>query len=208
MRKLIANVPQMLAVARVSNTTMPVRVSTDQIPSEQIIVFATTSFADQAVLSSNIHHIWVMKHASTIGVGAGTRYTPTDVFDTFPRPAASDDLAELGEALDVRRREVMLRRKLGLTSLYNLVNNPDLTQDPDINRIRELHVDIDDAVMAAYGWNDVSLGHGFHLYRQFKRFTVSASARVEITDRLLEENHRRGGVGSEDVAEAQEDLFS
>lgn len=208
MRKLIAGLPEMLVVARVSNTTMPVRVTTNQIPSEQIVVFATSSFADQAVLSSNVHHIWVIKHASTIGVGAGTRYTPTDVFDTFPRPTSSGSLAEVGQTLDVERREVMLRRKLGLTSLYNMVNSPDRTQDSDINRIRELHVNVDNAVMAAYGWNDVSLDHGFHKYRQFRRFTVSPAARVEILDRLLEENHRRAGTPGASLTAKQEDLFA
>jgi len=46
-------------------------------------------------------------------------------------------------------------------------------------------------VMAAYGWSDVTLNHGFHEYRQMRRWTVSPAARVEILDRLLEENHKR-----------------
>ena len=45
--------------------------------------------------------------------------------------------------------------------------------------------------MAAYGWEDVQLDHGFHTYRQMERWTVSPSARVEILDRLLELNHER-----------------
>ena len=48
--------------------------------------------------------------------------------------------------------------------------------------------------MAAYGWSDVPLDHGFHTYRQMTRWTISPSARVEILDRLLEENHRRAAV--------------
>ena len=40
-------------------------------------------------------------------------------------PIATDRLAEIGEALDTERREIMLRRDLGLTKLYNLVNDPD-----------------------------------------------------------------------------------
>ena len=67
----------------------------------------------------------------------------------------------------------MLRRDLGLTKLYNLVNDPDYTDD-DIARMREIHVDLDQAVMDAYGWGDVELDHGFHTYRQMQRWTVSA----------------------------------
>jgi len=48
--------------------------------------------------------------------------------------------------------------------------------------------------MAAYGWEDVPLNHGFHTYRQMERWTVSPAARVEILDRLLEENHRRAAL--------------
>ncbi len=48
--------------------------------------------------------------------------------------------------------------------------------------------------MAAYGWDDVPLEHGFHTNRQMRRWTVSPTAGVEILDRLLEENHRRAAV--------------
>ena len=86
----------------------------------------------------------------------------------------------------------MLRRNLGLTKLYNLVNDPDHRRlRSDIARMREIHVELDQAVMDAYGWCDVRLDHGFHTYRQMQRWTVSPAARVEILDRLLEENLRR-----------------
>ena len=93
----------------------------------------------------------------------------------------------------------MLRRDLGLTKLYNLINDPDITDsdDPDVARLRRIHVQLDEAVMAAYGWADVPLDHGFHTYRQMRRWTVSPAARVEILDRLLEENHRRAALQGE-----------
>ncbi|HLS34123.1 MAG TPA: hypothetical protein VK039_11085, partial [Brevibacterium sp.] len=69
--------------------------------------------------------------------------------------------------------------------------------DPDIARLRELHVELDNAVVAAYGWDDLDLDHGFHTYRQMERWTVSPAARVELLDRLLEENHRRAAAQGE-----------
>jgi hypothetical protein len=100
----------------------------------------------------------------------------------------------------------MLRRDLGLTKLYNLINDPDISDasDPDVARMRQIHVEVDHAVMAAYGWEDVRLDHGFHTYRQMTRWTVSPSARVEILDRLLEENHRRAALQG-DSPEAPDD---
>lgn len=84
---------------------------------------------------------------------------------------------------------------MGLTDLYNLVNNPDISDDsdPDVARMRAIHKELDETVMAAYGWDDIDLGHGFHEYRQMTRWTVCPAARVEILDRLLEENQRRAG---------------
>lgn len=89
-----------------------------------------------------------------------------------------------------------MRRDLGLTKLYNLVNDPAISDsaDADVARMREIHEALDEAVMAAYGWDDVQLDHGFHTYRQMERWTVSPAARVEILDRLLEENHRRAAL--------------
>jgi hypothetical protein len=68
--------------------------------------------------------------------------------------------------------------------------------------MRLLHVEVDVAVAAAYGWADVELGHGFHTYRQVRRWTVSPAARVELMDRLLEENLRRAKTQEEQQVSA------
>ncbi len=194
MRRTLKTLGKCLVIAQTSKTLMPVRVPTDQTLSVMLCVFATDSFADQAVLSSSLHQMWAIKHGSAMRTDP--RYTPSDVFETFPRPEPTDRLAEIGHILDTERREIMLRRELGLTKLYNRVNDPAVADsaDPDIERMREIHVELDHAVMQAYNWGDVPLEHGFHTYRQMRRWTVSPTARVEILDRLLEENHRRAAV--------------
>jgi hypothetical protein len=50
---------------------------------------------------------------------------------------------------------------------------------------------MDNAVAAAYGWEDIQLDHDFHDTKQGIRFTISENARREILDRLLELNHQR-----------------
>lgn len=87
----------------------------------------------------------------------------------------------------------MNHRNLGLTALYNLVNDPDYsaTSDQEVSWLRDIHQRLDEAVMAAYGWGDVPLRHGFHEYRKMVRWTVCPEARSEILDRLLELNHER-----------------
>ena len=194
MRLAIAGLDQLLVIALTSKAVMPARVSTRQIFSHAVGVFATDSYADQAVLSSSLHQLWAIKYGS--GMRNDPRYTPSDVFETFARPESTPRLAEIGEILDGERREIMLRRRLGLTKLYNLVNDSQLSgsDDPVIARMRRIHVELDEAVMAAYGWTDVPLDHGFHTYRQMNRWTVSPAARVQILDRLLAENLRRAAA--------------
>ena len=102
-----------------------------------------------------MHQMWAIKYGG--GMRNDPRYAPSDVFETFPRPEPTERLTEIGRTLDTERREIMLRRQLGLTKLYNLVNDPDIADsaDADIARMREIHVELDRAVMDAYGWGDV-----------------------------------------------------
>ncbi|MEU3212519.1 DNA methyltransferase [Nocardiopsis alba] len=195
MRQAIADAgPEtVLVIARVSKTVMPMLVPKQQVFHEKLVVFAMGEFADLAVLSGSPHQMWAIKYGTTMRIDP--TYTPSTVFETFPRPEGNQQLTDIGRVLDADRREIMLRRHLGLTKLYNLVNDPDITSaDRDVSRLREIHVELDQAVMAAYGWDDVPLEHGFHTYRQMQRWTVSPAARVEILDRLLEENHRRAAA--------------
>jgi hypothetical protein len=122
------------------------------------------------------------------------RYTPSDVFETFPRPEITPGLEEIGETLDRARREIMLRRDLGLTKLYNLVNDEVVHGDADVGLLRSLHVEVDRRTAAAYGWDDINLDHGFHSFRQMQRWSVGPAARVDLVDRLIEENHRRASL--------------
>lgn len=205
MQAAIRDRSEVLAIAITSKTQIPARVPSAQILSNALVVFATDSFADQAVLSSSAHQIWATTHGSALK--NDPRYTPSNVFETFPRPPETGALHAIGRGLDNDRRVIMLRRNLGLTKLYNLVSDPELpsVSDPDVARLREIHVELDEAVMAAYGWDDVPLNHGFHTYRQMTRWTVCPEARVEILDRLLEENHRRAALQGDVVPDQADD---
>jgi len=118
-------------------------------------------------------------------------------------------ISEIGEMLTVVRGEAMTDRRLGLTKIYNLVNSPNVTDsaNTDVCQIRELHRQLDAAVMAAYGWSDIPLGHGFHTYRQVTRWTVNPAARVEILDRLLEENFRRAAEQNDSPSHTDDTEF-
>ena len=146
------------------------------------------------ILSSNIHIEWANKQGGTLG--AGLRYTPSDCYETFPFPVAiSRSLEGLGEQYDALRQQIMTSRNIGLTALYNLFHNP-AEKDAELEEMRKLQREIDEAVRDAYGWSDIDLGHGFHEVGYLPandnvRYTISEPARIEILKRLSALNRQR-----------------
>lgn len=64
-----------------------------------------------------------------------------------------------------------------------------------ILKLRELHIQMDEAVLDAYGWNDTELKHDFYEVDYLPendrvRLTIHPNARKEVLKRLLELNHK------------------
>jgi hypothetical protein len=117
-------------------------------------------------------------------------YSPSDCVETFPFPPSLASLESIGERYHSDRREIMAARHEGLTATYNRFHSPHEVSH-DIATLRGLHVEMDYAVAAAYGWTDLDLGHGFHKTKQGIRYTISEAARREVLDLLLALNHER-----------------
>jgi hypothetical protein len=79
------------------------------------------------------------------------RYTPSDSFEAFPQPTSTERMDGAGAELDVFRRSLMHHENhgIGLTALYNLVHD-ESERGGDVVRLREIHVEIDEAVREAY----------------------------------------------------------
>jgi hypothetical protein len=179
---------RVLAVARTSNTVAPAFIPANWVYSENVVLFAYEDDAHFGFLASALHWWWIVTHASSMRTDV--RYTPSDCFETLPKPDLTADVAACGRALDQHRQALMLDRQEGLTKTYNRVHDPD-ERAGDVVELRRLHVELDYAVAAAYGWGDLELAHDFWPTRQGTRFTVGEPARTEVLDRLLELNHER-----------------
>ncbi|MBL8151134.1 MAG: restriction endonuclease, partial [Blastocatellia bacterium] len=164
-------------------------VKTEVVFQESLVIFVANSYFELAACSSTLHEIWALQYSSTLG-GYALRYSPSDCFETFPFPENIDSLEAIGESYYKHRQEVMATNGEGLTKTYNRFHNPE-DKSAEIERLRQLHVEMDCKVAAAYGWQDLNLGHGFHQTKQGLRFTISEDARREVLDRLLELNHQR-----------------
>jgi hypothetical protein len=156
--------------------------------SHMTVVFKLDDYASFSILNASWHTDWVVEYCSSLETRL--RYLPTDGFETFPFPNSTASLEKIGEKYYTHRQNIMQTRQEGLTKTYNRFHNPDETA-ADIQQLRELHIEMDNAVAAAYGWQNLELGHGFHETKQGLRFTISETARREVLDRLLELNHQR-----------------
>ena len=187
--RTIAGLKRVIGIALTSRTLSPDFLPTNLVLDQTVVVFALPESHAFAVLASSLHYTWVLQHGATLRTDL--RYTPSDCFETFPFPVRlPPSLGQLGERYHAHRRQIMLARKQGLTKTYNRFHEPD-AHDTDIATLRQLHVEMDQAVAAAYGWPDLDMGHGFHETRQGVRYTISEPARCEVLARLLKLNHER-----------------
>jgi hypothetical protein len=191
--RAIDGLSRVLAIALTSKTVMPAFESPAQVFAHATAVFAYNDDGHFGVLSSAFHWWWAVTYASTMRTDL--RYTPSDVFETFPQPEPQsgprwERIDTAGRVLNEFRADLMIRTDLGLTKTYNRVHDPD-EQHPDLVRLRELHVELDYAVRDAYGWSDLELDHHHWETPQGVRFTVSPVAKDKLLDLLLELNQQR-----------------
>ena len=191
LRHATGRLTRALARSRVSELHAIAFVPKGFVYADVTVIFAFDDDYHFALLQSNVHEAWVWRNASSLE--SRNRYTPSDCFDTFPFPQDSPPDAQTlagrvaGEYHE-HRRQIMLARQIGLTATYNLFHDPQC-QEPQIQRLRELHGEMDRAILACYSWNDLNPEHGFWKNdRGQTRYTVSPAARREILRRLLELN--------------------
>lgn len=186
--RTIEPLERVLAIAQTSRTGAFVFVEKGIVYSHKVIVFAFEKARFFALLQSDLHGSWARQYSSTLKQDLS--YTPTSAFQTFPFPDDLTSLDAIGETYHETRRQIMLDRQEGLTKTYNRFHDPDESAS-DITHLRALHVEMDNAVAAAYGWADLDLDHGFHETAQGIRYTISEPARREVLTRLLKLNHAR-----------------
>ena len=88
-------------------------------------------------------------------------YSGTDCFAPFPFPTADPrepipELESIGQALYDARARYMVDTDQGLTDTHNLLKDP-ACDDTRIVGLRDLHEEMDRAVLAAYGWDDIDV---------------------------------------------------
>ena len=86
------------------------------------------------------------------------RYNIVDCFETFPFPLGYETdpaLAAVGQSYHDHRAALMVAANEGMTKTYNHFHNSEKRGEP-IRRLRDLHDEMDRAVLRAYGWRDLA----------------------------------------------------
>lgn len=193
----IAGLDRVLVTARVSKHRLFAFARQPVVASESNVVFAINTTDFFGLLQSSLHVVWAETLQSTLETRG--RYGPSDCFETYPFPALSQSLASIGERYNEHRGSCCRALSSGLTEVANRFHGRDAS--PQVRELRDLHVELDRQVLAAYGWSDLRLDHDFRGEGKDTRFTVSEPVRQELLDRLLELNHQRhaaeGGESSD-----------
>jgi hypothetical protein len=148
------------------------RLPTGMVYAHTLVVFAYSRFAPFGLLQSRVHEIWARFLSSSMK--DDLRYAPSDCFETFPFPSGFDadpPLEAAGRVYYDHRATLMVARSEGMTKTYNRFHDTN-ERSEDIERLRELHNDMDRAVLSAYGWDD-----------------LAANAHPQFLTNMTEENH-------------------
>jgi len=205
---------RIIATSRVTKNFAPTFVGDGTVLADTIVLLLLHRNCDFAVLHSSAHECWARFFGSTLG--DGLRYTPTSCFETFPfppsmyplsspsparemGPGGEASLESIGQSYYEYRAALMAdeatRARLmdglppeGLTKTYNKFHDPNC-QLPGIVRLRELHAQMDRAVLDAYGWQDIKPVCDFReQLDESIRLTWAEETRDEVLARLLELN--------------------
>ena len=163
-----------LAVAQTSKYKAFTFLEKDFVYDQKLIVFPGGICSSFAVMQSTPHLEWAEFQGSSMK--DDPVYMPSLCFEPFSFPTAFLDpatidpsheairqsLEAIGERYHQFRAELMVANNEGLTSTYNRFHDPAESSD-GILELRSLHQQMDQAVLQAYGWDDIPTTCGFGL---------------------------------------------
>jgi len=145
----INKLPRYIACARVTQRPLFDFFCKDIHPNDKVIVFAFDDNYSYGIIQSKLHWSWITSKATTLGTGYN--YNVASIWDTFPWPQNSTEkqiekIAQLSKILRDERNAVMEKNKSSLRDVYRVL------EKPGKNKLKDLHADLDNAVIDAYGF--------------------------------------------------------
>ena len=170
LREQLAGQPRYIATVETAKHRTFQFLDASIAPDNKLVCIALADAYALGVLSSQVHVAWTLATGSTLE--DRPVYVKTTCFEKFPFPAASPEqqarIAALAEQLDThRKRQQAAHPDLTLTGMYNVLaklrsGEPLSAKDKTIHEtglvtvLRQLHDELDTAVIKAYGWSDLA----------------------------------------------------
>ena len=171
LRRSIHGLPRYIATIQTAKHRFFVFLASTILPDDKLIAIASDDAWLLGALSSGVHVVWALAAGGRLGVGNDPVYNKTRCFEAFPFPLANHEqqtrLRTLAEQLDAhRKRQQAAHPELTLTGMYNVLDKlrssePLTVKERTIHEhglvsvLRQLHDEIDAAVLDAYGWSDL-----------------------------------------------------
>ncbi len=172
MRESIAGLDRYVGTVLTSKHRVFFFVAGGILPDQTLVVIGTRDAWHLGVVSSVLHVAWSLVVGGRLGVGNDPRYNKKRCFETFPFPIADSadsvkEIRNIAEQLDVhRKRQQAAHPGLTLTDMYNVLDKlrsgeplsakeRTLHEHGLVSVLRQLHDDLDAAVLEAYGWSDL-----------------------------------------------------
>jgi N-6 DNA Methylase len=197
--KHLSGVEDVIAAVRYSPHLSFTRLSSECILSDKLLIMPGWSASTFAILQSRVHECWARAFGASLKDDLA--YTVSDCFETYPFPPYHDRdpaLEAAGQTYHDHRAALMVAANEGTTKTYNRFHK--FHQDGEaIRRLRELHDEMDCAVLRTYGWEDLAVDlrpkflaeetEDDHTYQD--RYFWPAEARDRVLARLLALNAER-----------------
>lgn len=171
MRNALKGLPRYIVTSMTAKHRCFQFLAGDILPDQGLIAVASNDPFHLGVLSSRSHVAWALAAGGRLGVGNDPRYNNSRCFETFPFPDEDKGLtpelrqriAQLAEQIDAhRKRQQAAHAGLTLTGMYNVLEalregraltakEKTIHEQGLVGVLRELHDELDDAVLQAYG---------------------------------------------------------
>lgn len=169
LRRATAGLSRYIATIQTAKHRFFVFLEAEILPDDKLIAIGSDEPALLGVLSSSAHITWALAAGATLE--DRPVYNKSTCFDCFPFPlptsAQQTRIGNLAEQLDAHRKHQRAAHPdLTLTGMYNVLEklrNGEVLSAKErvihenglVSVLRQLHDEIDAAVLEAYGWSDL-----------------------------------------------------
>lgn len=176
-RRALKGLPRYIATVETAKHRVFQFLDINVLPDNKLVAIALCDAMFLGVLSSRVHGVWALAAGSWLGVGNDPVYVKTRCFEAFPfpcedtglTPQLAERIRSLAEQLDAHRKaRQAVHGTVTITGMYNVLEKlrngevltaveRTLNDNGLVSVLQSMHDELDAAVLAAYGWADLSL---------------------------------------------------